>query len=90
MQPFMSCLWDNMSLIAQLTSDNEYQCISKYSSGNRTVISKNGGEPLSCLKRIKYHNTLEDAITPGIRHKMIQNGLKEDCSIIAGRPRIFN
>ena len=59
-------------------------------SGNLTIISKNDGEPLSCLKRVKYHNTLEDAIDPGIRHKKILNGLREDRSIIAGRPRIFN
>jgi len=88
MQQFMSCSWDGMSLIAEL-KEGEYKCISKYSSGNLTQITNNG-QPLQCLRRVAYHDTIEEAQNPGKRDRMIRNGQMEDRSIISGRPMIYD
>ena len=69
---------DNNILILEFnTNYNEYQCISKYCQGNKTIMSKNG-IIYNLLSNVEFFDTLDECLNRKKIHKSVQRGIEED------------
>lgn len=76
---FMTGVYSDLHFICELTPENEYKCIPKYSKGNGTIMTFFEKNP-----NAKFYDTLDEALNNKTKHNNHLSALKEE-DILTGK-----